>query len=197
MALFRHTISGTFPGERWSFTYHTEGVLSVGDAEAANAAAITGAYSNGFATITTGNVVTTLSATASIDPLTDKQTTRAETVLSLSGTDIGEVLPAQCATAISIVTAQATRSGRGRFYLPPLAVSTVAAGRLSAGALTNLQTAFTNFFDVLETAGLQIVVRNRTLHQSTVVIDAKVGDVIDTQRRRRNKLVEAFTAIPV
>jgi len=44
MALFRHVISGTFPGEEWSVTLHTEGTLSVGDAEAANAAAITAAY---------------------------------------------------------------------------------------------------------------------------------------------------------
>lgn len=197
MALFRHTISGTYPGESWSFTYHTEGTIPLGDAEAASAAAITGAYNNGFATITTADVVTTLSSTASIDVLTEGQISREETVLSLAGTDVGEALPAQNATAISLTTVLANRHGRGRFFLPPLAVSTVAGGKLAAAAVGNLVTAFTNFFDVLETQGLAVVVRDRTNHVSTTVTAARVGDVIDTQRRRRNKLVETYSAIPV
>lgn len=197
MALFRHVISGTFPGEEWSFTLHTEGTLSVGDAEAANAAAITAAYAGGFATITTADVVTTLSSTAGIDPLTDGQTTRVETVLSLAGTAVEETLPAQCATVISLRTAFATRSGRGRFYLPPLGVGVLDGGRLSAAAISNLDAAFTAFFDAYVTAGLSPVVRNRTLHESTTVTEARVGDVIDTQRRRRNKLQEAYTLITV
>jgi hypothetical protein len=197
MALFRHVLSGTTPGEEWSFTLHTEGNPSAGDANAALAAAITTAYGSGFATITAPDVVTTLASTATIDPGTDGQITRVEAVLSLSGTAEEEMLPFQCATVITLITASATRHGRGRFYLPPLAAGVLDAGRLSAAAISNLDTAFTAFFDDLTTAGLSPVVRNRSGHISTPVTEARVGDVIDTQRRRRNKLNEAYTVIAV
>nr|CRY97162.1 hypothetical protein [uncultured prokaryote] len=197
MALFRHVISGTTPGEQWSFTLHSEGNLSAGDANAALSSAITSAYGAGFSTITAPDVVTTLASTATIDPATDGQLTRVEAVLSLAGAATEEMLPFQCATCITLVTAVANRHGRGRFYLPPLAAIVLDAGRLSASAVSNLDTAFTAFFDDLTTAGLEPVVRNRTGHVSTPVTEARVGDVIDTQRRRRNKLQEAFTVISV
>lgn len=195
MALFRHVISGTTPGEQWSFTLHTEGTVSTGDANDSLAAAITAAYSNGFATITSPDVVTTIASTAGINEATDGQTTRVETVLSLPGTSEDEMLPFQCATAITLITALANRHGRGRFFLPPLAAGILDAGRVSAAGISNLDTAFTAFFAELTTDGLTPVVRNRTGHISTPVVEARVGDVIDTQRRRRNKLQEAYTAI--
>jgi hypothetical protein len=107
------------------------------------------------------------------------------------------MLPFQCATVISLLSASATRHGRGRFYLPPLAVSTVDGGLISAAAITSLDTAWTAFFDSLNTDGVNPVIRNRTGHISTPVTGARVGNVFDTQRRRRNKLVEVYTAIAV
>ena len=107
------------------------------------------------------------------------------------------MLPFQCATVISLLTASATRHGRGRFYLPPLAASTLDTGKVSSAAITSLDTAWTAFFDSLNTDGVSPVVRNRTGHISTPVTSARVGDVFDTQRRRRNKLVETYTAIAV
>ena len=112
----------------------------------------------------------------------------------------GSISPASVpvrATTISLITAVANRHGRGRFYLPPLAAAVLAAGRLSPTTVSSLQTAATSFFDSLVTGGLTPVVRNRIGHVSTPVTEARVGDVIDTQRRRRNKLVEAYTVIPV
>lgn len=197
MALFRHVISGTTPGEEWSWTLHTEGTVSTGDANGTLAAAITAAYTNGLATITTADVVTTLASTASIDPATDGQMTRVEVVLSLPGTDLGEMLPFQCATVVTLITAVANRHGRGRFYLPPLGALVLEGGRINAAATSNLDTAFTAFFDEMNTGGLQPVVRNRSGHISTPVTEARVGDVIDTQRRRRNKLSETYTVIAV
>jgi sulfite reductase beta subunit-like hemoprotein len=197
MALFRHVLSGQTPGEVWSFTLHTEGNLSAGDANDALAAAITAAYTNGFATITPPEVTTTAASTATINEATDGQVTRVEVVLALAGTAAEEMLPYQCATCITLVTASATRHGRGRFYLPPLAAGVLDAGRLSAAAVSNLDVSFTAFFDQLATSGLTVVVRNRTGHISTPVTEARVGDVIDTQRRRRNKLDETFVAVPV
>lgn len=197
MALFRHVISGTTPGEEWSFTLHTEGTGSTGDANAALADAIDTAYTEGFASVTAPEVSSTLASTASIDPSTDGQITRVEAVLALPGTATAEMLPFQCATCISLISDSATRHGRGRFFLPPLAADVLADGRVSNTAILAISTAFTGFFDVLSTAGLAPVIRNRSGHVSTPVTSARVGNVIDTQRRRRNKLQEVYTTIPV
>jgi hypothetical protein len=68
---------------------------------------------------------------------------------------------------------------------------------VNAATLVILDTAWTAFFDSLNTDGVTPVVRNRTGHISTTVTSARVGDVIDTQRRRRNKLTETFVVVAV
>ena len=197
MALYRMVASGTTPGETFSFTMHAEGSLSTADAATAFGDALTAAWGAGMDDITTPEVDLTLASVATLDPATDGQVTRAEVVLALTGVNAGEMLPFQCATVISLLTASATRHGRGRFYLPPLATGTVDGGLISAATITSLDTAWTAFFDSLNTDGLNPVVRNRTGHISTPVTSARVGNVFDTQRRRRNKLVEVYTAIAV
>ena len=197
MALYRMVASGTTPGESWSFTLPGEGALSTADAATAFGDAPTAAWAGGMDDVTTADVDCTLASVAALDPATDGQLTRVEVVLALTGVAAGEMLPYQCATVISLLTDSATRHGRGRFYLPPLATGTVDGGLISAAAITSLDTAWTAFFDSLNTDGLNPVVRNRTGHISTPVTSARVGNVFDTQRRRRNKLVEVYTAIAV
>lgn len=198
MALFRHVASGTTPGEQWSFTMHSEGTISNAAANAAFVDGLTAAWAvGGMTDATTADVDLTLASTAEIDPATDGQVTRVEAVLALTGAVVGEMLPYQCATVISLLTGSATRHGRGRFYLPPLATSMIAGGRLSATAVGILDVAWTAFFDSMATDLLSVVVRNRIGHTSLVVTSARVGDVIDTQRRRRNKLTETYTVIAV
>ena len=197
MALYRMVASGTTPGEQWSFTLHAEGNLSTADAATAFGDALTACWGAGMDDLTTPEVDLTLASVAALDPATDGQLTRVEVVLALTGVAAGEMLPYQCATVISLLTDSATRHGRGRFYLPPLATGTVDGGLISAAAITSLDTAWTAFFDSLNTDGLNPVVRNRTGHISTPVTGARVGNVFDTQRRRRNKLVEVYTAIAV
>jgi len=197
MALFRLVASGTTPGETFSFTMHAEGTISTGDAATAFGDALTAAWAAGMDDITTPEVDLTLASAASIDPATDGQITRVEVVLTLTGVNVGEMLPFQCATVVSLLTASATRHGRGRFYLPPLAALVLDGGRISAASLAVLDTAWTAFFDSLNTDGVTPVVRNRTGHISTTVTSARIGDVIDTQRRRRNKLTETQVVVAV
>jgi len=197
MALYRFVASGTTPGETFSFTMHAEGSLSTGDAATAFADALTAAWAAGMDDVTTADVDLTLASAATIDPATDGQITRVEVVLALTGVGAGEMLPFQCATVVSLLTASATRHGRGRFYLPPLAALVLDGGRISAASLAVLDTAWTAFFASLNTDNVTPVVRNRTGHVSTTVTSARIGDVIDTQRRRRNKLTETQVVVTV
>lgn len=103
-------------------------------------------------------------------------------------------MPFQCAPVVSLRTATLSRAGRGRFYAPSLAVDQIAQGRMVAGAQTALADSALAMLQAVEAAGLAVVIYHRGAGTTTPVVSLDVGDVIDTQRRRRNKLIEARTS---
>jgi hypothetical protein len=194
MTLFRHVASGTYPGgEVWSFTLHTQGAPTATVAEAAFVTATAALWTGKLDGVISTQISMTGCSTASIDPLTGKQITRLADVVARPGVAVGEPLPAQVALVISMRSDLATRAGRGRFYLPPLDVSSTASGKVAAGKLTTVVTAVKAMLDSLIGAGLQPVLYGKTTHLSTTVTKFDVGNVWDTQRRRRDKLVEVRT----
>jgi hypothetical protein len=199
MALFRHTASGTQMTGSWSFTLHTTGTMSVGDANGFWSDALTAGWvgTNLVEDVYASDTILDTASTAEIDSGTDGQMTRVTATVSHAGSITGNPLPFQVAVVISLLTASATRHGRGRLYLPAPDVSMCVDGQLSSTCLTNLDAGFTALFDSLNTDGLTPIVRNRTGHSSTTVTSARVGSVFDTQRRRRSKIAETYTAITV
>lgn len=197
MALYRHVCMGTFPGEEWIFTLHTTGTPSLDAAQTAWSNAISALWTGELDAVVATNVEVNEVTTASIDEATDKQLSRLSSSLSLPGVATAVSLPPQVATVVSLRSTTATRRGRGRMYLPPLASSAVAAGRLSGAAQGAVVAAAKAMFDSLTGAGLTPIIRARDLHQSTTVTSFDVGDVFDTQRRRRNKLIEQRQSSPL
>jgi len=199
MALFRHTASGTQQSGSWSFTLHTTGSLSVGDANTAWASALAAGWAGTalIEDIYETNTILDTATTAEIDPATDKQMTRVTATVSHAGSITGNQLPFQVAVVVSLLTDSATRHGRGRLYLPAPDRSMCAAGEASSTCTTNIDSGMTALFDSLNTSVLTPVVRNRTAHSSLTITSARVGSIFDTQRRRRNKLSETYTPITV
>lgn len=195
MALFHHTFSGTTPGESWSFNIHTTGAGTLAAAQAGAVAAANALWTGHLDALVPPEVVLTEVSTASLNEATDKQISRLADDVSLAGASAGEMLPFQVALGVSWRTDLATRAGRGRIYLPPLAASTVAEGRPDAATVTAVVAGIDAFWGALDTAGLQLVIRGKTSHVSTTVTGGNVGNVFDTQRRRRNKLIEIRTAL--
>lgn len=191
MALYRHTISGTFPGEQFSYGFHSEGSLSVAAAQSGLITGLTNLYGSAYADTVCSDVVVTLARTVELDPATGKQRTGAENVVNHPGTGEAECLPFQCAPVVSLRTAQLNRAGRGRFYAPSLGVDQVAGGRMTTAAQTALADGFAQLLAGITDAGNRIVIYHRASADFDTVVRLDVGDVIDTQRRRRNKLVEA------
>lgn len=196
MALFKHTLQGTFPGEVWSFGLHTSGNLTVSAAETAWAVAA-GAFWAEAGLLFANEVVASATTTAELDQATGKQLTRVETGSSLIGSAVSESLPYQCAPAVSFRTNLATRAGRGRFYAPSLAVEFVVGGKMTSTAQTALLAGAEDMVNSLQGAGLTPVLYGRTSHATQTITRIDVGDVIDTQRRRRNKLVESRVSVNV
>lgn len=195
MPLFHHSFNGTTPGETWSFNIHTTGAGSLASAQAGAVAAANAFWVGHFDALTTADVSITEVATASLDEATDRQISRLSDAVVHPGTATGQSLPPQVALGVSWKTQLATRAGQGRIYLPPMAVSLVFNERANMTAVNGVVAGINAFWAALNTAGLQLVVRGKTSHVSTPVTRGNVGNVFDTQRRRRNKLVEVRTAL--
>lgn len=193
MALYRHRLEGTFPGEVWSFGVHTDSTLSVAAMQSQWMTGITNAWAT-WAPLLCADVEATRATTVELDPATGRQLTGAEDVRSDVGTSTATCLPFQCAPVVSLRTATLNRRGRGRFYAPSLAVDQVDGGRMTSAAQTALADGAVDLLAGLTSGGGTVVIYHRDLGSTSVVTSLDVGDVIDTQRRRRNQLVESRTS---
>jgi hypothetical protein len=197
MTLYKHTLSGTFPGDEWSFSIHTLSALAVADSQTAWASAVTALWTGHLDAYIATDVEATQSKTVSITQATGRQINRVEAAIALPGVAATATLPPQCSCVVSLNTVVATRAGRGRFYLPPFATGALTAGRLAAGTVTGVVTAVEAMFTSLVASGETPVLYGVTTFLALGITGGSVGDVVDTQRRRRNRLVEARTALTV
>lgn len=116
----------------------------------------------------------------------------------------------QDAIVISLRTAKPGARGRGRMYWPALGAGLSASFKLSgplpAAIAADAKTLLKLIGDQLNAelaansivATVELAVRSQTAHDNNPVVRLQVGDVLDTQRRRRDALVEAYavTAYP-
>lgn len=130
----------------------------------------------------------------------------------VQGTNTAPFLPNQDALVVSLLTARAGRSFRGRVYLPCLNATLLATGRVDPASTRNVALGFVqqlieglngaNGFPLpgrpVPAAFFRVAIQSTTSGQPAApVINVKCGDVMDTQRRRRDKLVEAYNTLPV
>lgn len=113
-------------------------------------------------------------------------------------------LPAQCSLAVSLLNSLPRGlATKGRMYLPGIAELVTATGKinsLTTGTIAdNLKIFFDSITNDADTPGRPVLAstgRGPLLLDGAIrhVNTIKVGDVIDTQRRRRNGLSEAYVA---
>lgn len=110
-------------------------------------------------------------------------------------------LPPQSSTVVTLLTGGPGASRRGRMYFPPYNVDALDTnGQLVAGAVSELAAGMANFFaDINQDAsmGVTVFVASDALQQLTAVNAVRVGTVVDSQRRRRNTVPEAFVQVAV
>lgn len=125
-----------------------------------------------------------------------------------AGAAPGQTAPNQTALVVSLKTDTAGRSGRGRIYLPFLApVFDGVQDKLDHTVITPIGVKFTVFLNAVDGlsvgAGDQYPIAIQSRASGAGVVPARaasyaqvthlaIGDVADTQRRRRNKVVETY-----
>lgn len=104
----------------------------------------------------------------------------------------------QDALVVSLLTGRPGRSYRGRMYLPAWRASINATGHVSTPTGGNVAAALATF---LGGTGLAMsgygtfvpVIHSRAKNEVTEVTTLRVGNVLDTQRRRRDAISEVYT----
>lgn len=126
------------------------------------------------------------------------QTTQEHAHANLPGAGVVAATPVnQVALAVSLVTGFSRGPAhRGRFFLPLPAISIQADGTINDAAREMVRSSAQTFIDALNgvSTGLDVAVFSRKLGQAShrVVTGIEIGSVLDTQRRRRNKLKEKY-----
>jgi hypothetical protein len=125
---------------------------------------------------------------------------------TVSGNTGTNTLPPQCSLVATLLSDRPRgRASKGRMYLPGISAGIQSAsGKLFATDVDSIATNLKTFFDALTgaidipdqliLAAKGVGVTPALTAQNDYVETIRVGDVVDTQRRRRNGLVETYTS---
>lgn len=199
MTNFRCTVNGLIGGTLpWSNRLHVSGATAESTLATDFAASITALYTtatNGLenfmsADVTVTNVlVCTLNATM-------HQTTGTEAAVTVTGTDANPSLPWNTAEIVTWRTAQRTKYGHGRWYLPPFAEDQIAAHVIKSATTAKMKIVLDAFFTSLGSAGVVPFIYNERTRKDgtppytmTNVINYDISDKPAGQRRRVSKIV--------
>jgi len=116
------------------------------------------------------------------------------------GNVTGNPLPLENSVVVSWATGRIGRHGRGRIYWPTQAVTDIdATGLLSSTPQTAVKTDWVTALEAFAITPTGLgnhwalpIVTGKPYANYAVITGIKVGNVVDTQRRRRRQLVESY-----
>lgn len=201
--LGRISSGGTLPsGEAFVYAFYIQrddaGNMSIADVVAAADAWQNAIKTGGTPIIGVYNTTTVWSLCIAdlVDVATGKVTERGFGTVTMAGSTVPTTppLPPGVAIAVTIRSSTAGPTGRGRFYLPSPSTATCSAqGRLTTAAFNTISGAVANGFTALAglTNSVTPCVYSRTHRVVHPGLKGDVGDVFDSMRTRRDKLIEA------
>jgi len=112
-------------------------------------------------------------------------------------------MPAQSAIVLSIRTNTTGGSGRGRLYWPAMGATIDASSKFTTPTPANFAADFKAYLLGIRsdlaasfpTIGFDLAVRSTLTKTTPHAVRVQVGSVVDTQRRRRDKIIESYTAL--
>ena len=201
------TASGlTASGETWSCGLRTRGFLTSGLPAKAEQVA------ERWATLITtpgalfgvGTTITNVTARRVNTAGVTVEQAEASPNAATSGSG-GPVLPPQCSVVVTLLTDRPGRTGKGRIFLPALGSAASTIGRIGVTQRTSILNGVAALITGINSdlAGgatgdtARIAVQSQAGLVASDVVAVRVGDVFDTQRRRRADLVENYAVAPV
>jgi len=211
----RVTLQGTsFSGEEiWSTGFYLGNIAADADAPTESLATSIGALWQTFFTHTNSRVSSQFQCTeVKIAQLGTDGNTIPDSVkyftypAPISGIQGSTLYPPQVAMVATLVGPVARGlASKGRMFLPGISAAVTTNGRISdlnRGELaTNVRTFIRGVSDIAETDNVPILASQGrpgiggTAPISREVVSVRVGNVYDTQRRRRNGLAEAYSTV--
>lgn len=205
MAFYLAQASGTLNS---AFPWSVNSVLSSNASESAVATA----FSNAFIAFWTQSVMTTYLSTTTVLTACSvstasadfKQTTKTTIDASHAGTATGAALPFGVAEIVTFRSAYATKWGRGRWYLPPLATNALALSGFSiiSAAQTALLDGMNAYFTAAGTAYSHVILHKkataggaRAAFTTDPVVAADIPNTFAVQKRRGDKMISARESI--
>lgn len=204
MTNYLHKASGVLSsGAFWSFGLKSTGSISESAAETAWSSAVNAFFATaGVAALYSTGMELTATSTSTASS-TWKQTTITRTSHTAAGSAATQELPDQDAMIVTYRSANATKSGHGRWFLPAPVAAALAVGtggHLSTGSTTTLTGALATLRNSLVTAGLSpvILTRKATLSglpafNTQAVTTWELVHTLGVQTRRGDKLVPLRT----
>lgn len=193
------TFSGTHgQGEIWSFGMHIVPIVFTEDIMDDLETAARAMYSDAASNITSSSFLTEIKY-AQLDTngkyASDDQPYIREVNPSEQGGRSQSYVP-QATIVVSLSTgSKRGLAHAGRYYMPPTSVQAGAEGLLSAASVSEIMLNQKGFLNAINTAlapSYIVVASSRGAGAIKKVTGIRVGNVIDTQRRRRNALVETY-----
>lgn len=207
MAFYLAQASGLLNG---NFSWSINSVLSASAAEGTVATAwdvgIRGIWTNATFKAYIPALVTLTETSVSTASAVFKQTTKTVTGGSDAGTALGLALPYHTCEVVTFRTANATKWGRGRWYLPPLSVNALDADGFSIlpAAQTAMQTALNAYFASVGSTYQHVILHRkataggvRAAFTTDVVTQCDVPSTFAVQKRRADKLVPTRLSVTV
>jgi hypothetical protein len=107
-------------------------------------------------------------------------------------------LPLQDSIVVSHKGSQIGPKGRGRMFLPSATSSALTGTKIQTAKVTNLLDAHVAFLEALSIANgvpsplfsVRPIITGAPWSSFSTIAQVRVGNIVDTQRRRRNRLVE-------
>jgi hypothetical protein len=148
--------------------------------------------------------------TTSIDEASGRNIAQTSSAVNHPGTDATSgTISQRSATVVGLRDGAPTRAGRGRMYWPPVAGSKLdAQGLITSANATLIANGFKAAVDGLDVAD-QLVIYHRPVKAGdlgippaksgsiTPVLRVTVGTIVGTQRRRTNRVQQAYTSVGV
>jgi hypothetical protein len=118
-----------------------------------------------------------------------------------TGGESSTQLPPQDSIAVSWRTQQIGPRGRGRIFLAGSTSASLSGGHVSSGTQSDITAAAVAFLQALAytSASWNVIpiVTGAPYEDYGIVNQVRVGSVVDTQRRRRNRLTETYSSTNV